>query len=188
MTDNLFAAGAVTVAVFVIGFVAMIACFYRRVRQGQAVIRTGMGGSQVSFIGLVSIPVAHRIETIDLTVKKLTTAFSDDNSLKTRDGIEVETTAAFLVSVNREKDDILRVAGEHGAEKASALETIQKLFAARFTEALKAAVEECDFETIDAQREKFRGIVRDKIGPDLKGYKLHEIALDHFGKRDTTPD
>lgn len=179
----MLAAGLVIVVVM-LGLLFLIARFHHRVPQGEALIRSGVGGMRVSFTGLICLPIAHKIETIDLTRKRLTASFRDQNSLTTRDGIEVETVAAFQVSVNREADDILRVAGEQGAKTAARLETLNELFAARFAEALKAAVGECDFETIDGERETFRGIVRDKIGAELKGYSLDAITLDHFGKKD----
>lgn len=180
---------AVLVGVVVmLGLLFLIARFYQRVPQGRALIRTGMGGPRMSFAGLICLPIAHKIETVDLTHKRLTASFRDHNSLKTRDGIEVETVAAFQVSVSRNAEDILRVAGEQGAEKAAQIEMIEGLFAARFAEAVKAAIAECGFETIDGEREKFRGIVRENIGADLKGYTLHEIALDHFGRKDWSAD
>lgn len=183
-TEPLIVAFGIMLTVSFLGIVILMVLFYHRVQQGKALIRTGMGGTIVSFNGIVALPLAHKIETVDLTVRKIDAAFRDQNSLRTRDGIEVEIVAAFRVSIGRRVEDILKVVGEHGAENGSKLETVSELFQARFAQALRAAVEECDFETIDARREEFRKIVREKIGLDLQGYTLHEIALDHFGKKD----
>ncbi|MEM6297685.1 MAG: flotillin family protein, partial [Bacteroidota bacterium] len=55
--------------VFTLGIVAMIAQFYKKASQGQALVRTGTGGVKVSFNGMMVFPVFHRLEVMDISLK-----------------------------------------------------------------------------------------------------------------------
>ncbi len=169
--------------VFFLGFVVLFSRCYRRVQQGQALIRTGAGGARVSFTGIFSIPPLHKCETVDLTNKKLIASFRDENALQTRDGETVDVVAAFLIEVERDPETILKIAGEHGADRANTQETLEELFLSRFSDALSRTVRDSDFQLIDERREEFRAKLRETIGPDLKDYSLKQIALDHFGRK-----
>ncbi|MEO0331532.1 MAG: flotillin family protein, partial [Bacteroidota bacterium] len=66
----LFVGIIVIVFLFAIG-IAIIK-MYRKASQGQALIVTGgAGGAKVSFSGLLVIPVLHRLEEMDITVKTI---------------------------------------------------------------------------------------------------------------------
>ena len=56
--------------VFGIGFLVLIAKFYKKVEQGEAILRNGMGGTRVAFTGQMVYPVIHKIEKLDITVKR----------------------------------------------------------------------------------------------------------------------
>ncbi len=183
---ELIATGVILLVVFL--QLVALARLYRRVNQGQALIRNGAGGTRVSFTGLICFPFLHKVEFMDLTAKRLNASFRDANSLKTRDDVEVEIVAAFLVRIAPMPEDILKAASSVGAARAGDQETLDSLFQSRFSDALQAAVRESDFEFIDQRREAFRDLVRQHIGAELGGYTLDSIALDHFGKRDWTAD
>ena len=56
----------------IIVYFAIIAMFYKKVHQGQALIRTGFGGTKVATDkGLYVVPVFHRVEIMDVSVKKI---------------------------------------------------------------------------------------------------------------------
>jgi flotillin len=165
-----------------------LARLYRRSSQGQALIRSGVGGPRVSFTGLLCLPICHTVETIDITMKRLNASFRDEQSLTTKDGIQVEVVAAFLIRIERSPQDVLKVADTIGAAKAGDLEELAKLFQSRFADSLSASVRETTFEDLDRKREAFRADVIQRIGSDLYGYSLEDVALDHFGKRDWTAD
>ncbi len=169
-------------------FFFLLSRFYVRPKQGQALIRNGVGGTRVAFAGLLCYPLIHRLETIDLTLKRLTVEFRDAGSLTTRDGIQVEVVAAFLLRIDPSPDDILKVADDIGAKKAADPEFLESLFLPRFSDSLKTAVQAADFQFIETERERFRAELRKRIGEDLSGFTLDSIALDHFGKRDWTAD
>jgi flotillin len=165
---------------------AALARFYRRVGQGQALVRNGVGGTRVSFTGMFCLPLLHRTEFIDITIQRINASFRDEQSLTTRDGVQVEAVAAFFIRIAQSPEDVLRVASTIGAAKAGDQEDLERLFQSRFAESLAGAVRESTFEDIDQRREAFRADVIQRIGSDLSGYTLENVALDHFGKRDWT--
>ena len=56
----------------IIVYFAIIAMFYKKVHQGQALVRTGFGGTKVATDkGLYVVPVFHRVEVMDISVKKI---------------------------------------------------------------------------------------------------------------------
>jgi len=56
----------------IIVYFAIIAMFYKKVPQGQALVRTGFGGTKVATDkGLYVVPVFHRVEIMDVSVKKI---------------------------------------------------------------------------------------------------------------------
>ena len=61
------------IAVFiVIVYFAIIAMFYKKVPQGEALVRTGFKGTQVATdSGMYVVPVFHRVEIMDISVKKI---------------------------------------------------------------------------------------------------------------------
>ncbi|MHC4119306.1 MAG: flotillin family protein, partial [Planctomycetota bacterium] len=66
----------ITVALSVIviigvGFLALLLKCYKKVAQGQALIRNGVGGTKVSFSGKFVIPILHRVEYMDISVKRI---------------------------------------------------------------------------------------------------------------------
>ena len=52
---------AIIIGVF-LGVLILFSRFFRKVTQGQAIVRNGLGGTRVSFNGMVVIPVAHQAE------------------------------------------------------------------------------------------------------------------------------
>ena len=53
--------GLVIGVVIVLGLLAMIAKFYRKVSQGETLIRNGVSGTKVSFAGMIVIPTTMRL-------------------------------------------------------------------------------------------------------------------------------
>ena len=54
--------------IVVLGILAMVAKWYRKAAQGQALVKTGVGGTKVSFNGKLIIPVLHRLEIMDISL------------------------------------------------------------------------------------------------------------------------
>ncbi len=58
-------------ALLIVGFFSLVVKCYRKVLQGQALIRNGVGGTRVSFSGMFVIPIFHRCEYMDVSVKRI---------------------------------------------------------------------------------------------------------------------
>ena len=61
----------VVILVLFVGLFALIVKCYKKVSQGEALIRNGFGGTQVSFAGKFVIPILHKVEFMDISVKRI---------------------------------------------------------------------------------------------------------------------
>ncbi|MCM8543227.1 MAG: flotillin family protein [Lentisphaeraceae bacterium] len=165
-------------AVFIICVIAALRC-YRKIPQGRALIRTGFGGSKVAFDnGLVVIPVAHRMEIMDISVKRIEIDRKGLNGLICKDNMRADIKVAFFVRVNKTKEDVLSVAQMIGVDRASDQPALIELFDAKFSEALKTVGKQFDFEDLYTQRQLFKERIIEVIGTDLNGYSLEDAAID----------
>jgi len=62
--------GVIAIGIF-LGVLILFSRFFRKVTQGQAIVRNGVGGTKVSFNGMLVIPVAHQAEYMDISVKRI---------------------------------------------------------------------------------------------------------------------
>jgi len=66
----------------IIIYFAIIALFYKKVTQGEALVRTGFKGTKVATDkGLYVVPVFHRVEIMDISVKKIQIERLGENGL-----------------------------------------------------------------------------------------------------------
>ena len=103
---------ALGVIVFlIISFFVVLSMFYKKIPQGKAIVRTGVGGSKVAFNkGMYVIPVFHKMEIMDISVKKIEIARMQHDGLICRDNIRADIKVAFFVRVNKSVDDVINVA------------------------------------------------------------------------------
>ena len=99
---------SVLVLLFIGFFVMLIKC-YRKVLQGQALISNGMGGTQVSFSGMFVVPVLHRCEYMDISVKRIQIDRRERQGLNCKDNIRADIVVAFFVRVNNTEEDVVKV-------------------------------------------------------------------------------
>ncbi|MCP5017155.1 MAG: flotillin family protein, partial [Ketobacter sp.] len=78
------------------------------------------------------------------------------------------------------ENDVIKVAQSIGCARASDPKTLEELFIAKFSEALKTAGKQLDFVDLYTQREEFRDRILEVIGTDLNGYSLEDCALDYL--------
>ena len=165
----------------VIVYFAIIAMFYKKVHQGQALVRTGFGGTKVATDkGLYVVPVFHRVEVMDVSVKKIQIERLATEGLICKDNMRADIKVAFFVRVNNEVEYIKKVAQTIGVERASRQETLEDLFEAKFSEALKTVGKKFDFIQLYESRREFRDEIVDIIGTDLNGYTLEDCAIDYL--------
>jgi len=169
------------VLILVIGILVMIARFYRKVDQGKALIINKMKAEpDVTFTGGVVLPIIHRAETMEISVKTIEIARSGREGLVCKDNIRADIKVAFFVRVNKTKEDVLKVAQAIGCARASDQRTLEELFVAKFSEGLKTVGKRLDFEQLYTQREDFKDQIIEVIGKDLNGYVLDDAAIDYL--------
>lgn len=163
----------------IIVYFAIIAMFYKKVAQGQALIRTGFGGTKVATDkGLYVVPVFHKVEIMDVSVKKIQIERLAHEGLICKDNMRADIKVAFFVRVNNDIEYIKKVAQTIGVNRASRIETLEDLFEAKFSEALKTVGKKFDFIELYEARREFRDEIVNIIGTDLNGYTLEDCAID----------
>lgn len=173
----------VTVAVIIIAFLGLIfwiLSMYKKTVQGVVLLRTGYGGAKVFFNAGVVIPVIHRLEYMDISVKKLEISREGKDGLICKDNMRADIQVAFFVRVNKSVDDIVNVGQTIGCQRASDIATLRELFEAKFSEALKTVGKKFDFIELYEARLEFRQEILNIIGTDLNGYVLDDCAIDYL--------
>jgi len=167
--------------VFLLGILVLIARTWRQVDQGRALIVNKMGSEpKVTFTGAIVLPIVNKMEVMDLSVKMIDVARSGKEGLICADNIRADIKVTFFVRVNKTVDDVLRVAQSIGCIRASQQSTLDELFAAKFSEALKTVGKKMEFEHLYTQRDVFKDQIIQVIGKDLNGYVLDDAAIDYL--------
>ena len=168
-------------AFLVIIYVASVAMFYKKIPQGKALVRTGRQGAKVATAkGIWVVPVFHKVEMMDISVKKIQIERLGADGLVCKDNLRADIKVAFFVRVNNETSSIIKVAQTIGCARASDFRTLQDLFEAKFSEALKTVGKKLDFIELYESRSEFRKGIVDIIGTDLNGYVLDDCAIDYL--------
>ncbi|CAN5252659.1 flotillin family protein [soil metagenome] len=167
-------------AIIVVGLFALIIKCYRKVPQGQALVRTGQGGVKVSFTGKLVIPILHRAEEMDISVKRIEIDRTGPNGLICKDNMRADIKVAFFVRVNPTEQDVRKVAQSIGCVRASSQPSIEQLFDAKFSEALKTIGKRFQFIELYEERDTFRDEIIKLIGTDLNGFSLEDAAIDYL--------
>ncbi|MCD1118528.1 flotillin family protein [Chryseobacterium turcicum] len=170
--------GIVVVVVASLGLIFWILSMYKKTVQGIVILRTGYGGTKVFFNAGIVIPVIHRMESMDISVKKLEIAREGKAGLICKDNMRADIQVAFFIRVNKSTDDIVNVGQTIGCQRASDINTLRELFEAKFSEALKTVGKKFEFIELYEARSEFRQEILDIIGTDLNGYVLDDCAID----------
>ncbi|MGW6935190.1 flotillin family protein [Lentzea sp. NPDC054927] len=173
----------VLIAVIVVVLVLMmitLSRLFKKCEQGKALIVSKMRKVDVTFTGTVVLPVLHRCETMDISVKTIEIRRAGNEGLICRDNIRADIRITFFVRVNKTVEDVIKVAQAIGTERASHEQTLQELFNAKFSEALKTVGKQLDFVDLYTHRDEFRDRIVQVIGTDLNGYSLEDAAIDYL--------
>ncbi|HWH72182.1 MAG TPA: hypothetical protein VNT26_22655, partial [Candidatus Sulfotelmatobacter sp.] len=176
--ESLVGGGLAVLILIGIGVLALVVRCYRKVEQGKTIVRNGMGGTRVSFSGIVVLPIVHKAEFMDISVKRVEIDRNGKNGLICRDNMRADIKVAFFVRVNQTPTDVLKVAQAIGCERASSQEAMVELFDAKFSEALKTVGRQFDFVDLYNSREKLKEGILKLIGTDLNGFVLEDVAID----------
>ncbi|MDK1476162.1 flotillin family protein [Streptomyces sp. 549] len=158
----------------------VVSRLFRKVPQGKALIVSKMRKVEVTFTGMVVLPVLHKAEVMDISVKTIDIERTGHDGLICKDNIRADIRISFFVRVNKTKDDVVKVAQAIGTERASDRTTLQELFNAKFSEALKTVGKQLDFADLYTMRDEFRDRIIAVIGTDLNGYSLEDAAIDYL--------
>ena len=151
---------------------------YRKISQGQALVITRQGAVTVSFTPRLVPMFLSKVETMDISLKTIEIDRRGEEGLICRDNIRADIKVAFFVRVNKSEEDVIRVAQSIGCKRASDVRTLDELFSAKFSEALKTVGKQLDFVDLYTKREDFRDQIIQVIGRDLNGYVLEDAAID----------
>jgi uncharacterized membrane protein YqiK len=176
------------IVLFVIFLYTLLNSFLKKAAPGTALVKTGLGLQipQISTSSAIAIPLIHRIETIELTVKTIKIVRRGMDSLSCADGIRAEIEVDFYIKINPVEDDIRRVATTVGCERASNIQTMKELFEAKFADALKTAGSKMTFDQLYQNRHQFRDEILVALGHSqggdvvLNGYRLDDVAIHYL--------
>lgn len=178
MLGNSLLITMIAIIVVVIGLLVWIISMYKKIIQGKVIVRTGAGGTKVFYNAGLVVPVLHKMEIMDISVKKLDVERTGTNGLICKDNIRADIKVTFFIKINKSTTDIINVAQTIGCERASEVEVLRTLFDAKFSEALKTVGKKFDFIELYEARSEFRGEIISIIGTDLNGYILDDCAID----------
>ena len=158
----------------------VVSLLFRKVEQGKALIVSKLRRVDVTFTGQIVLPVLHKAETMDISVKAIEITRAGKDGLICKDNIRADIRISFFVKVNKTVEDVVKVAQAVGTARASDQKTLQELFHAKFSEALKTVGKQLDFTDLYTKREELRYRIIEVIGVDLNGYHLEDAAIDYL--------
>lgn len=168
------------VLLIAIAMLFVVSRLFRKVEQGKALIVSRMRRVDVTFTGQVVLPVLHKAEVMDISVKAIEISRTGRDGLICQDNIRADIRISFFVRVNKTVEDVIKVAQAIGTARASDQITLQELFNAKFSEALKTVGKQLDFTDLYTKRDEFRDRIIQVIGTDLNGYSLEDAAIDYL--------
>ncbi|HEX8820613.1 MAG TPA: hypothetical protein VF794_11860 [Archangium sp.] len=179
MDLSIVVAGIVGLLFFLFCAAFTVSRFYRQVDQGRALIINPFKGEPVvTFTGSIVWPIINRAEVMDIALKTVEIDRRGKEGLICQDNIRADIKVTFFVRVNKTREDVLKVAQSIGCARASDQETLEHLFEAKFSEALKTVGKSFDFEELYTKRDAIKDQVIQVIGKDLNGYMLEDCAID----------
>jgi len=172
---------AVMAALFLAGFAAIIAKFYRKVEQGKALIVNKMKAEpEVTFTGAIVLPIVHKAEVMDISVKTIEIDRRGKEGLICQDNIRADIKVTFFVRVNKTQEDVIKVAQAIGCARGSDQKTLEELFSAKFLGSPEDGRQAARLRRSLHQARRVRDQIIQVIGRDLNGYVLEDAAIDYL--------
>src|SRR5690349_15120021 len=116
------------VLLVLLGALFFIGRMFRKVEQGKALIVSKVRRVDVTFTGAVVLPVLHKAEIMDISVKTIEIARTGREGLICRDNIRADIRITFFVRANKTVEDVIKVAQAIGTVRAGDQEHLQELF------------------------------------------------------------
>ena len=153
-----------------------------KIKSGQALIRNGAGGTQVSFDRAVVIPVLHEYELVDITVQKLTYERVGDWALNFKCGTRAELTADLMLRINMTEEDIKRAVQFLGSERINDAAQLREHFSSMFNDSLEVVAGSMEYKVLVANKDDFREALLKHLGSALNGMVADDVCIHHFRK------
>lgn len=151
---------------------------YYIVQEGFAYVRSGWGGEKVFFKGTFwAYPIVHHVDKINISEHRLFLDLSGKSSIICKDNIRANIQLTFFIQVNPNTWDVLKVAQSIGCERAVQRETLEQLFLAKFSEAIKTTAKNMDYLTLFNHQKEFKTNLLYVIDENLNGYQLNRISI-----------
>ncbi|OEV31443.1 hypothetical protein AN219_05040, partial [Streptomyces nanshensis] len=133
----------------------------------------------------------HKAEVMDISVKTIDISRTGRDGLICKDNIRADIRISFFVRVNKTVEDVIKVAQAIGTERASDKGTLQELFNAKFSEALKTVGKQLA-QAIGTERASDKGTLQElfnaKFSEALKTVGKQLDFADLYTKRDELRD
>ncbi len=163
-----------------IGLMSAIIKMYQKAKQGEALVRSGIGGTKVSFSGMFVTPVIHHLERLDITIKSYEVSRRNDDAILTKDGRKLEIEVLFYLRINQTEDDVKEVAQTFGGGDVSSPEFIERNFGKKFEEAILTLVYRSNLDDLLSKVDELKMEIMETIGVDLNGFSLDDVAIHHL--------
>lgn len=180
MSGPIFYVIIVILVIAWIGTISMVIKMYKKAKPGEALVKTGIGGSKVSFQGILVVPFLHNLERLDITVKTYELNKSGENHLLTRDGRKLEIATIFYLRINQTEQAVIQVAQAFGSDDVSSPEFIERNFGKKFEEAIINTVYAFKLDNLLSDIGTIKMEIMDTIGTDLNGFILDDVAIHHL--------
>ena len=171
---------ALIVIVLMSGFALFVSKCLKTVKPGQALIRTGPGGTQVSSDNSLVIPHLHDYELVTITTQKLSYERTGDWALKFQCGTRAELVADLLVRINQFAEDVKRATQFLGVETINDPAALKQHFSSMLNDSLETLAGASGFKDFASNKDGFREELLENIGSDLNGMLLDDICLHHL--------
>ena len=180
--------GTAGTVISLVVLLTIVSRFLHKAAPGEALVKSGFGMTvpKISLGSMVAIPLLHKLEKVDLTVKTIRIERRQKDSLSCADGIRAEVEVDFYIKINSIDEDIRHVATTVGAQRATHIDQLRVLFEAKFADALKTAGSKLNFDQLYTNRKEFRDEILKALGGDgnhevvLNGYRLDDVAIQYL--------
>lgn len=154
--------------------------FSKKAQAGQALLRKGMGPTQVSLDKMVAYPILHQVEIIDLSMKTLDLMLGKANAVLCQDYIKADIRMTVFIKVISNSENIQRVAQAFDLQQLNDKAYLEHYFLPQIESAIRIVASYFDFAQIFDERYKFLDNVLQVIGDDFSGFSLENMAIDYL--------
>ncbi|MFN3202939.1 MAG: SPFH domain-containing protein [Bradymonadia bacterium] len=155
---------------------------FRHPAPGCALIITRGGATEVAFERALVWPGLHQTSTIDLTARHLRLDRRRRAALITADSCRVDIVLTCTVRVDPTREGVLAAARALGPRGVSDPEAVSELLSPVLQQALITACVESGFPELAEGPERLSARVLERVDGDLFGFRIDEIAVEHFAQ------